>query len=75
MVCETIVMIKLDDDELHRKARKKLGLPIKGRLTEYHAGLVRVEVGVAKTYSAMRRLDPTAIIRRKGNELTVSVQR
>ena len=76
MPCFTRVKLEaLTDDEIHRQARKHLGLSATGVLLEQHAAAVRIEVGVIRTYKTLRTLAPTALIRRSGNKLTVSVQR
>lgn len=75
MACYTMTRITLDDTAVNRKARKKLGLPEEGPLSRSDAARVKVEAGVLQTMATMRRLDPTAVIRRKGNTLTVSVNR
>lgn len=74
MACFTSVQINLDDTEINRRARKALGLAETGSLSETDAKAVRIEAGVLTAMAKVRKLNPTALIRRKGNELTVSVQ-
>ena len=73
MACFTKVEVNLDNNEVNRQARKKLGLKEEGPLTELEAGKVRVEAGVIRTLAVMQRLAPTAVVRRDGDELTVTV--
>lgn len=73
MPCFTRVEIVLDDNELNRRARKKLGLPEEGQLSLLDARRVKVEAGVMKTMQTMQRLNPTAVVRRTGNKLSISV--
>lgn len=73
MPCYTSVQVNLDDNEINREARKKLGLSETGGLSPEDAGRVRIEAGVIKTLRLVRRLNPTAVVRRVGNELNVSV--
>ena len=73
IACFTEVLINLDDNTINRLARKHLGLRETGSLSEYDAKRVRVEAGVLTAIAKVRRLNPTAVIRRKGNELTVTV--
>lgn len=72
MPCYTRVEI-LEDTSINRRARKKLGLPAKGRLSTYDARRVKIEAGVMKTQAAIQQLSPGAVIRRTGNKLTISV--
>ena len=74
MPCYTSVRVSVDDNALNRRARKALGLPASGDLEEYDAGRVRAEVGVLRAIQETRRLAPSAIITRKGSQLTVQVQ-
>lgn len=75
MACYTVVMVTLTDDAVNREARRKLGLAETGLLTEEAAGRVRIEAGIIRSYASIRKLEPTAVIRRDGNRLTVSVAR
>ena len=74
MACWTVVTIDLEDTAINRAARKALGLPLEGSLTQAAARMVGTEAGVIKAKRAIRRLQPTAVIRRVGNQLKVSVQ-
>jgi hypothetical protein len=71
MACYTEVLVQIEDNELNRKARKALGLPETGGLSQSDANRVKKEAGILKTQVIMRRLNPTAIIRRNGDELTI----
>jgi hypothetical protein len=55
------------------------GLVLEGRYgwekSKHLETLVRDEAGVLKGMATIRRLDPRAVVRRKGNKLHVSVQR
>ena len=74
MACYTLVRVSVDDTAINRKARKNLGLPIDGTLNEYDAQRVVREAGVIKGMQEVRRLSPTAVIKRKGDKLTVQVE-
>jgi hypothetical protein len=74
MPCYTSVRVSLDDTALNRKARKNLGLAVEGSLDSYEAQRVKQEVGVLKAIAETRRLSPTAVIKRKGNKLSVQVE-
>lgn len=74
MPCFTRIEV-LEDTTINRRARKKLGLAEEGTLSYEETRRVKVEAAVMKTTDALRRLSPTAVIRRKGNELTVTVNR
>jgi hypothetical protein len=74
MACYTVVDVQIEDNELNRQARKKLGLPEVGSLTYDQANAVKKEAGILRTHQVMRRLNPTAVIRRVGDKLTISVQ-
>jgi len=63
MPCYTKVMVTLEDNKWNQKAREKLGLPVKGELTEEEARDVRLEAGKLKTVAAIKALNPTAIIK------------
>ena len=75
MACYTSVEVDLADDRWNREARKRLGLAVEGPLSVYNARRVKVEAGVIKSMDSIRKLDPRAVIRRKGNKLTITVQR
>jgi len=75
MPCYTIITVKLDDTAINRRARKKLGLSEEGNLSSSDARRVRQEAAVLKAQDSVRKLDPRAIVRRKGNKLVVTVQR
>lgn len=62
MPCDTKVMVNLEDNKWNALARKKLGLPEKGGLTEEDAKRVRLEAGKLKTVSAIKAINPTAMI-------------
>lgn len=74
MACYTVVeLVNLDDTALNRRAREALGLPLEGALSPRDAARVRTEAGVLKAIAEVKRQAPTAIIRRRGNELQVQV--
>lgn len=73
MACYTMIEVEVDDNLLNRRARKALGLKESGPLTQSQADAVRVEAGLIKSIDEIRRLNPRALIRRKDNELTVTV--
>jgi len=73
MACFTVVEVTIEDTLINRKARKALGLKEDGPLTTREAALVRNEVAVLTSIAKVKRLQPTAIITRKGNKLTVKV--
>ena len=62
MPCYTKVMVTLDDNKWNEMARKKLGLPLKGQVTENEAAQVRLEAGKLKTSAAIKAINPTAIV-------------
>ena len=74
MACFTVVRVKLDNSAINRKARKALGLPLEGDLSAYDARRVGVEAKILTSLAAVRRLQPSAVIKRKGDKLTVQVQ-
>ena len=71
--CYTQIRVTLDDNDVNRAARKALGLPLDGELAYSDAGRVKVEAGVIRTRSVLQRLAPTAVVKRTGNKLTVTV--
>ena len=73
MPCYTSVGVTIEDNEINRQAREKLGLPVTGYLSESDAARVRKEAGIIKTTALARRLNPTAVVRRQGDKLTISV--
>jgi len=73
VACYTMVSVEVPDTELNRQARKALGLSLDGPLSLDDAKRVRIEAGVIKTKREIRRLQPTAVIRRTGNQLSVSL--
>lgn len=73
MACWTVVTVDVPDTELNREAREELGLPLEGPLSVSDARRVRIEAGVIKTRREIRKLQPTAVISRTGNKLSVSV--
>ena len=73
MACYTMVTVNLEDSVINREARKKLGLPLEGSLTQSQAGRVKVEAGIIRTRSLLVRMAPGAMIRRDGDKLTVTV--
>lgn len=75
MACYTLIEINLDDTIWNKKARKKLGFSPEGPLSWRDVAKIKREAGVLKAMDSVRRLDPRAIVRRKGNKLTVTVQR
>lgn len=75
MPCYTVITVQIEDNAINRQARKNLDLPETGDLTRREARLVKREAAVLKSMAAVRRLDPRAVVRRKGNKITVTVQR
>jgi len=73
MACFTVVEVNLDDTHINRKARKALGLKAEGPLTRYDAARVVREAKVLTAIAKVRAMQPTAIIKRKGDKLTVKV--
>lgn len=73
MACYTLVLVKVEDTEINRRARANLGLPETGDLTVRDAARVRKESGLLKTQQVIRNLNPTAVVRRQGDKLTISV--
>lgn len=63
MPCTTTVMVTLENDKFTIEARKKLGLPLKGQVSEAEAGRVRIEAAKLKTASIMKSLNPSAMIK------------
>ena len=74
MPCYTKVQVTLDDTAINRKARRNLGLAEEGALSEYNARRVTQEAGVLRAIAETRRLAPTAVIKRRGNQITVQVE-
>lgn len=74
MACYTVVMVEIEDNEINRKARAKLGLSETGQLTATEAARVKKEAGILKTQAILRRLNPMAVVRRVGDKLTVQAQ-
>lgn len=74
MSCYTSIELEnLDDNELNRLARKHLKYPLEGGLTQAQARKVKQEAGLIKAERQIRKMQPTAMIKRKGNELEVTV--
>jgi len=73
MACFTVVQVTLDDNRLNRKARKNLKLPLEGTLSQYDANRVAAEGKILKAIERVRALQPSAIITRKGDKVTVKV--
>ena len=73
MSCYTMSMVELNDDTYTKKAREKLGLPLEGKLSRTSARRVRQEAGFLKATDEVRRLQPNAVIRRRGDKLFVTV--
>lgn len=73
MPCSTTVQVNVEDSAINRKAREKLGLPLTGQLFPEQAAKVRKEAGILKTYNIMRTINPTAVLKRVGDKLTISV--
>lgn len=71
MACYTMVMVTLSSNVTNRKARQALGLAVDGPLSAYDARRVRIEAGIIKARREIKRMNPSAIIRRKGNRLFV----
>ena len=62
MPCDTKVLVTLDNTPYNRRARKRLGLPLTGELSQSEANAVRVEAGKLKTIDAIMAIDPLAAI-------------
>lgn len=63
MPCDTKVqLVNLENTEWNLKARKKLGLPLKGGLSQSDADAVRIEAGKLMTINAIQQIDPLAAI-------------
>jgi len=75
MPCYTVVLVDVPEDQWTARARKALGLPLKGGLSQRDARRVTKEAGILKAMDQVRRQAPTAIIRRTGDELTVTAER
>lgn len=71
MPCYTLVTI--EETSFTQQAREALGLPLTGQLTYEQAERVKREAGVLKARASVLRVVPTAVVRRTGNTLTVSV--
>lgn len=71
MPCYTLVTI--EETSFTQQAREALGLPLTGQLTYEQSLLVKREAGVLKARASVLRLAPSAVVRREGNKLTVSV--
>jgi len=67
----TGINVTLDNDKWNTMARQKLGLPIKGGLSQQEANQVRLEAGKLKTAAAIKAINPTAII----TGLTVGIKK
>jgi hypothetical protein len=63
MPCDTKVMVNLEDNKWNTLARQKLGLPVKGALSQEDARDVRLEAGKLKTVAAIKAINPTAIVK------------
>ena len=75
MACYTVVELEnLDDNELNRKARDSLGLPLTGGLSASNARAVRMEAGLLKAIAQVKKMSPKAMITRTGNKISVSVE-
>lgn len=80
MACYTLTTVSIDDTELNRRARKKLGLAETGDLSWSDARRVKTEAALLKAEDTVRRADRTALVRRVKNpngteKLSVTVQR
>ena len=73
MACYTVVQVEIEDNEINRKARQALGLPEKGAVSELDARRITKEAGILRTQQVMRRLNPSAVIRRVGDKLSIQV--
>jgi len=74
MACYTSIELEnLDDNELNRLARKHLKYNLDGELTQAQVRKVKQEAGLIKAERQIRKMQPTAMIKRKGNELEVTV--
>ena len=76
MACYTRVLVEIEDNELNRKARENLKLPLEGALEEWEARAVKKEAAILKTIRVAKKLAPGAIVKRKNNgKITVTVRR
>jgi len=97
MPCYTVVRVKLDDDQITRKARKALGYPATGDLLPTAAAVakarityrikygtvnqvinaaaraVKTEAKMLTAIAKVKKLQPNALIKRKGAKLIVKV--
>ena len=62
MPCYTKVMVSLSNDKWTVEARKKLGLPLTGQVSQEDAIRIKVEAGKLKTAATIRALNPSAMI-------------
>ena len=67
MPCFTRIEI-LPDTELNQRARKALGLPLKGGLLRADAQRVKIEASMIKTQEAMQQLTPDVLVQREGDD-------
>lgn len=74
MTCYTMVEVEVNEDQYTKKAREKLGLENRGLSAEETIRLKK-EVGILKTKAIMQRLNPKAMIQRKGDKLTITVRK
>jgi len=62
MPCNTVVKVEVENTEWTKKAREKLGLPLKGKLYPEEAERVTIEAGKLKAEAAVLEQDPFAVI-------------
>jgi hypothetical protein len=72
MACYTLIE-QIEDSAINRRARRALGLSEEGYLSSYDIRRVKQEAGVIKARDQILKLNPKALIKRRGNELEVSV--
>jgi hypothetical protein len=60
--CYTKVLVRIDEDKWTIRAREKLGLPLKGNVTEEQAQQIKLEAGKLKTVASIKAINPTAIV-------------
>lgn len=77
MACFTMVTVEVQRDRWTRKAAKKFGLERaleKGTLTQLQAREIEKEAGILRGISEVQTLAPGALIVRKGDVVTVTVE-
>lgn len=76
MSCYTMAKVDLSDDRYTKEAVKKLGVKLdaNGQVSKRDATRVKKEASTLKAIAMVRLKNPRAVIRRKGNKLTVTVE-